>query len=174
MLSISQCSTPLDAVNWMNEWMNEWGIYIVLYCVWLYTQSALQSCGGVSPQPPPVCSIHLDDATAATGQQRQCAHHTPDTGGEEREIEPIKWMGIIRRPWLTRASGGNLARTPGVTPLLFYEKCHGIFNDHRESGPRFNVSSERRCSFDSIVSPSLYWGIRTHTDCRVSTPCWPP
>ncbi len=28
------------------EWMNEWGIYIALYCVWLYTQSALQSCGG--------------------------------------------------------------------------------------------------------------------------------
>ncbi len=43
-------------------------------------------CGGaVSPQPPPVYSIHLDDATAATGQRRQCAHH-------EREIEPIKCM----------------------------------------------------------------------------------
>ncbi len=62
--------------------------------------------GGVSPQPPPVCSIHLDDATAATGQRRPvrsphtsyrwrgerviepinvCAHHTPATGGEERE-----------------------------------------------------------------------------------------
>ncbi len=41
--------------------------------------------GGVSPQPPPVCSIHLDDATAATGQRHLCAHHTPDTGGEERE-----------------------------------------------------------------------------------------
>ncbi len=26
--------------------------------------------GGVSPQPPPVCSIHLDDATAATGQRQ--------------------------------------------------------------------------------------------------------
>ncbi len=37
--------------------------------VLLYTQSALQSCGGVSPQPPPVCSIHLDDATAATRQR---------------------------------------------------------------------------------------------------------
>ncbi len=60
----------------------------------------------------------------------------------------------------------------GYTPTL-YEKCHGIFNDHRESGPRFNVSSERRCSFDSIVSPSLYWGVRTHRDHRVSTPCWP-
>ncbi len=56
--------------------------------------------GGVSPQPPPVCSIHLDDATAATGQRHQCTHHTPATGGEERErvTEPIKWMGIIRRP----------------------------------------------------------------------------
>ncbi len=41
--------------------------------------------GGVSPQPPLVCSIHLDDATAATGQRRQYAHHTPATGGEERE-----------------------------------------------------------------------------------------
>ncbi len=40
---------------------------------------------GVSPQPPPVCSIHLDDETAATGQRHQCAHHTPATGGEERE-----------------------------------------------------------------------------------------
>ncbi len=60
-------------------------VYIVLYCVLLYTQSALQSCGRVSPQPPPVCSIHLDDATAATGQRRQCAHHTPATGGEERD-----------------------------------------------------------------------------------------
>ncbi len=79
-------------------------------------------------------------------------------------------MGIIRRPWLSRASGGNLAT--GVTPLLFYEKCHGIFNDHRESGPRFNISSERRCFFDSIVSPSLYRGVRTHTDHRMSTPCW--
>ncbi len=71
---------------------NECNIYIAFYCVLLYTQSALQSCGGgggVSPQPPPVCSIHLDDdlddATAATGQQRQYAHHTPATGGEERE-----------------------------------------------------------------------------------------
>ncbi len=66
--------------------MSEWCIYIVLYRVLLYTQSALQSCGeggGVSPQPSPVCSIHLDDVTAATGQRRQSAHHTPATGGED-------------------------------------------------------------------------------------------
>ncbi len=53
-----------------------------MYCC---TPKALYNhvCGGVFPQPPPVCSIHLDDATAATVQQRQCAHHTPATGGED-------------------------------------------------------------------------------------------
>ncbi len=32
--------------EWMNEWTNEQCMYIELYCVLLYTQSALQSCGG--------------------------------------------------------------------------------------------------------------------------------
>ncbi len=129
------------------QWMNEWCIYITFYCVLLYTQSALQSCVcvyTVSPQPPPVCSIHLDDATATTGQRRQCAHHTPATGGEERVIEPIKWMGIIRRPWLTRASGGNLVQDTGLHPYSLRE-VPWDFNDHRESGPLFNISSERQC-----------------------------
>ncbi len=40
---------------------------------------------GVSPQPPPVYSIHLDDAMAATRQRRQCTRHTAATGGAERE-----------------------------------------------------------------------------------------
>ncbi len=96
-------------VWWMNEWMKH--LYSALLCIVVHPKR-FTIMWGVSPQPPPVCSIHLDDATAATGQRRQCAHHTPATGGEEREIEPIKWMGIIGRPWLTKASGGNLARTP--------------------------------------------------------------
>ncbi len=41
--------------------------------------------GVVSPEPPPVCSIHLDDAKSATEQQRQCAHHTPATDGVQVE-----------------------------------------------------------------------------------------
>ncbi len=81
--------TAYQKALWHYEWMNEWSIYIALYCVLLYTQSALQSYEGVSLQPPPVCSIHLDDATAATAQQRQCAHHTPATGGEDREREMV-------------------------------------------------------------------------------------
>ncbi len=66
--------------------MND-GIYIGLYCVLLYTQSALTIVGGGLCSTTTVCSIHLDDATAATGQRHQCAHHTPATGGEERESE---------------------------------------------------------------------------------------
>ncbi len=68
----------------MNEWMMHLYSAFIVYC----TPKALHNHvggGGVSPQPPPVCSIHLDDATAATGQRRQCAHHTPATGGDERE-----------------------------------------------------------------------------------------
>ncbi len=71
----------------MNEWINEWMIYLynALLCIVVHPKRFTIVGGGVSPQPPPVYSIHLDDATAATGQRRQCAHHTPATGGEERE-----------------------------------------------------------------------------------------
>ncbi len=53
-------------------------------------------------------------------------------------------MGIIRRPWLTRPVMGNLARTRGLHPYSFTRRAMGFFYDHRESGPRFNVSSKRR------------------------------
>ncbi len=43
---------------------------------------------------------------------------------------------------MVRGQWGNLARMLG---LLFFEGHPGIFNDNRESGPRFNVSSEGRC-----------------------------
>ncbi len=66
-------------------------LYSALLCIAVHTKRFTIMCGGggclVSPQPPPVYSIHLDDATAATGQRHQCAHHTPATGGEERESD---------------------------------------------------------------------------------------
>ncbi len=62
--------------------------------------------------------------------------HSPHTSYRwrgERVMEPFKWMGIIRI-WPGHR---------GYTPTLF-EKCHGIFNDHRGPRPRFNISSERQ------------------------------
>ncbi len=117
--------------------------------------------------------------------------HTSYRWRGERVIEPIKRMGIIRRPWLKRASGGNLARTPVLHPTL-YEKCHGILNDYRESGPRFSVSSERRivyCDQESKVyhqcmfirmctkfqipnpNPTLYWHVYTCIYANVDASC---
>ncbi len=46
---------------------------------------------------------------------------------------------MVRGQWV------NLARMPELHPLLFFEEHPGIFNDHRESGPQFNISSEGRC-----------------------------
>ncbi len=120
-MSFHTCWTSLN--EWMNEWMMH--LYSAFLCIAVHPKR-FTIMWGVSPQPPPVCSIHLDDATAATGQRRQCAHHTPATGGEERVIEPIKWMGIIRRRWLTRASGGNFARTPGLHPYSFTMSVMGF------------------------------------------------
>ncbi len=45
---------------------------------------------------------------------------------------------------MVRGQWANLARMLVLHPTLFLEGHPGIFNDHRESGPRFNVSSERR------------------------------
>ncbi len=85
-----------------------------------------------SPQPPPVCSIHLDDATAATGQRRQCAHHTPATGGEERESlsqsrgwgllvdGPIKWMRMLRQE-VSTTEVRPLSKAPN--PQLLPRQC---------------------------------------------------
>ncbi len=56
----------------MNEWMNEWMMHLnfALLCIVVHPKHFTIMCG-VSPQPPPVCSIHLGDVTAATGQRRQ-------------------------------------------------------------------------------------------------------
>src|SRR5512146_1213101 len=59
---------------------------------------------------------------------------------------------------------GRFGQDAGVKPLLFFEGHPVIFNEHRESGPRFNVSSERRRSLSSIESPSIY--------CGVNFRCW--
>ncbi len=103
----------------------------------LGTQSALNSKGG-SPHPPPVCSIHLDDATAAI--LRQNAHHTTAYWWRgDRVMKPISVWG-----WLGGHDGqrpvGKFGQDAGVTPLLFFEGHPEIFNDHRESGPRFKFS----------------------------------
>ncbi len=49
------CSTNIS------EWMNEWRyLYSALLCIFVHSKR-FTVMRGVSPQPPPVCSIHLDN-----------------------------------------------------------------------------------------------------------------
>ncbi len=41
---------------------------------------------------------------------------------------------------------GEFGQDAGTTPLLFFKGHPRIFNNHRESEPGFNVSSERQVS----------------------------
>ncbi len=162
--------------------MND-ALIIALYCVLLYTQNTLQSCGGVSPQPPPVCRIHLDDAMAATGWRRQCAHHSPATGGEKKEslsqssgcglLGGHDWQGPVVGIWPGHR-GTSLLPTyiPKSTSLLFTRSAMGFLMT-TECQDLSLTSHPKDGAFYSIVSPSLSRGVRTHTDHRVSTHCWP-
>jgi len=92
-------------------------MYTVFSFLLLYTQFTIK--WGSSPQPPPpVCSFHLDYATAFMEQWCQCAHHTPAIG---RGVEPIQCMGLIRRLWLSRANRVDLPGILGLHPYSLPE-----------------------------------------------------
>ncbi len=74
---------------------------------------------------------------------------------------------------MVRGQWGNLARMPGVTLLLFFLKDILGFLMTTESQDLGLTSLPKDSAFYSIVSLSLHWGVWTHTDHRVSTPCWP-
>ncbi len=98
--------------------------YIALYCVLLYTQSALQSWGGGG-----------GGAMIGKGQRLEFGQDT------------------------------------GVTPLIFTRSALG-FLITTESQDLGLTSHPKDGAIYSILSPLLYWGVRTHTEHRVSTPCW--
>ncbi len=113
------------------EWMMH--LYSALLCIFVHPKRftimcvCVCVCGGwgLSPQPPPVCSIHLDDAMAVTGQRCQCAHHTPATGGEERERESQSsvWGLLGGHDWQGPV---ELDQDTGVSPLLFTRSAMGF------------------------------------------------
>ena len=113
-----------------------------LYSAFIDTQSALAYMEGGNLLNHHQCAA----STWMMRRQPYCAR-TPTThqltGGEETVMKPISIWG-----WLGGHDGqrprGKFGQDAGVTPLLFFEGHPGIFNDHRESGPRFNISSEGR------------------------------
>ncbi len=107
-------------VTWMmNEWMMHLYSAFIVYC---HTPKALYNhVGGLSSTTTSVQHPlgWCDGSHRTTAPVR--SPHTSYRWRGERVIEPIKLMGIIGRPWLTRASGGKLARTPGLHPYSLRE-----------------------------------------------------
>ncbi len=76
--------------------MNEWCIYIALYFVKLYTQSALQSCGGGLSSTTTSVQHPLgwcDGRHRTTAPVR--SPHTSNRWRRERVIDQIKWIGFM-------------------------------------------------------------------------------
>ncbi len=68
---------------------------------------------------------------------------------------------MVRRQW------GNLAWMPGLHPYSFSNDILGFLMTTESQDLGLTSHPKDGASY-SIVSPSLHWGIRTHTDCRVS------
>ncbi len=136
-------------------------IYIALFCFSKHSMRSTLS-GGISSSTTSV----QQPCGWCDGSQSAPEHQL--TGGEETEwCSQSAEMRIVRRPWWSEANGRIWPGCRCHTSTLF-ERHPGIFNDHRESGPWFNVSSEGRCFLQYSVPVTIPG---THTDCRVSTPC---
>ncbi len=126
-------------------------ICYILYSTFLGTQSALHRRGGISStttsvqHPPGWWGSHiapeLPPRTSLLVERRQ-------------SDEANRCMEMIRRPRWSEANGQIWPGCQGYTPTLF-ERHPEIFNDHRESGPRFNVSSEGRCLLQYSVPVTI-------------------
>ncbi len=100
-----------ELIQLFYEWMNG-AIYFSTLCIVVHPKRFTIMWGDLSSTTTSVQHPleWCDGCHRTTAPVR--SPHTCYRWRGERVIEPIKWMGIIRRPWLTRARGGNLARTP--------------------------------------------------------------
>ncbi len=90
-------------------------------------------------------------------------------------------MGIIRRPWLTRASEVNLARTLGLHPYTLWEVSwepvtFQYIKFHNTGSTLWCLSAIGRWTMASSISPALVhthrlWSLAGHCTCSVLSQC---
>ncbi len=136
---------PTPPEEWMNEWMNEWSIYIALYCVLLYTQSALQSYGGVSSQPPPPGGLLLSLVQWSFNWWYLCSSRLVFT--VYLQIDFITWTSL---PFRHGSCSPNLPY-----PLVSEEGLSYADPDLRTHSP-FWVSLLAQCGHSGALSQALY------------------
>ncbi len=140
----------------------------LLHLYFLDTQSALRR-GGISST-----TTSVQHPPGWWDGSRIAPERPPHTSllVERRQSDGAnRCMGIIRRPWWSGANGETWPGCRGYTPTFSKDILGFLMTT--ESQDLGLTSHPKDGAFYSIVSPSLHWGVRTHTDCRVSTPCWP-
>ncbi len=140
-----------------------------LYSAFLGSQSALHRRRGIS-----------STTTNVQHPSGWCdgSHIVPECPTHSSLLVERRQSDGANRVW--RWLGGHDGQRPmdeygqdaGVTPYFFSKDILGFLMT-TESQYLGLTSHPKDGAFYSIVSPSLHWGVRTHTDCRVSTPCWP-
>ncbi len=110
-LGIDRVASPSEWVEWVNECMRH--LYSAL-CI------AVHNHEGNSPQPPPVCRIHLSDATAAPVQ------HTSYRWRGESLMEPIQMDGDYKKAIIDKGQWREFGQDNRVTPLLFLRSVKGL------------------------------------------------
>ncbi len=70
---------------------------------------------------------------------------------------------------MVRGQWENLARMQR-SHLYSFQKKMRMTTESQDLGL---MSHLKDVLVDSIMSTSLHWGVRTHTDHMASTPCWP-
>ncbi len=153
----------------MNEWMMHLYSAFIVYC---HTPKALYNhVGGHSSTTTSVQHpLGWCDGSHRTTVPVRSPHTSYRWRGERDRANQVDEDYL--EAMIDKGQWREFGQDTGVTPLLFTRSAMG-FLVTTESQDLGLTSHLKDGAFYSIVSPSLYWGIRTHTDHRVSTPCWP-
>ncbi len=153
------------------EWIMH--LYNALLCIIVHPKCFTIMCGGGGGS-----LLNHHQCAASTLMRRQPQHNgasaltTHQIQVERRESHRASQVhGDYTEVMIDKGQWWEFVQDTGVTPLLFTRSAIG-FLITTESQVFGLTSHPKEGAFDSVVSPSLYWGIRTHTDHRESTPCW--
>ncbi len=100
-----------------------------------------------------MCSIYLRRLPQYNSASVLTTHQPQVERKESHRAKSSGWGLLGGHDWQGPVAGiwpGHRGYIPTLN-----KKCQGIFNDHRESGPWFNVSSEGRCFLQYSVPVTI-------------------
>ncbi len=136
-----------------------------LYTTSLGTQSALHSKAGISSSTTNV--QHLPGWCNGSHVAPERTPHNSLLVERRQSDEANQCMWMIRKSWWSEANGEIWPGCRGYTPTLFRKERLLMTPESRDLALKSHL---KEGAFLQYFAPIT---ILTHTDHRVSTPCWP-